>query len=146
MGDLEHCEHHEEQIKTVAEHGAKIMQLEKESSKIFDILAEHTGTLGDIKACIRKISFQLDTFERENAARILEASEVSKENNLRLEAVKARVDEIDEFSWFRKRVTWVRDNVFWTLAGILAISIGALMILHSASNKFMDVLLKCITK
>jgi hypothetical protein len=144
MESREHCEHHEESVKTTANHGARIIQLEKQDDKLFEILTVHTKALGDIKACMKKISFQFDAFEKTYADILRTTNGNITTNSSKITALEITVDEIAEFAWFRKKVTWFRDNVFWTLAGLIGVAVAGLMVLHTASNKFVDFILKWI--
>jgi len=146
MVDIKQCDNHDEHTRSIAEHGARIAQLEKQDDKLFSILDEHTKTLSSINSCMRQISSQIENIEKTFARKIVDTNNTVAINKKELEDMKDTVDEIAEFAWFRTKVTWVRDNVFWTLAGLLALSIGGLMVLHTASNKFVDILLKWATK
>jgi len=51
-----------------------------------------------------------------------------------------KLDILDRFAWFRSKMNWVHDNLFWAACSILAIFVIALSLLHSTNEGFKELL------
>jgi hypothetical protein len=61
-------------------------------------------------------------------------ADIAKRLDIFCEEVKKRLDELDEFKWFRLPVTKLRDKIFWYVLKI-ALAGGAIyLIIHYSGN------------
>jgi len=57
-------------------------------------------------------------------------ADIAKRLDIFCEEVKKRLDELDEFKWFRLPITKLRDSIFWYLVKIAAVGGVLYLIIH----------------
>ena len=147
---MEQCGHHERTMERVARAEAKCEVAEAqgklqegEISDLYSKYNEQRDILNQNKVCLEKLAVMIsEGFKTQNAISAAVKTDLTELNtkydennktvNKEIKDAKARLDDLDKFEWFRKRVNKWRDNLpACIICGLLGI-IVLLVSLHWA--------------
>jgi len=152
---MEVCPYHENQTQATA---ALATRAEVHADQIADLYDKHTETmrlLNEINLCMKTTTKEMRLgFERlegiiadlsktiDKQYEYIESMIVEQKGII--EDMQRRIGKLEEFEWFRKKMTWARDNLPWFVFYILFAGIIALMLFHSVEEGFIRLYTKLV--
>lgn len=148
--EKEFCNSHEEQIKAVSKmetqvetHGDQIDILFEERKKTDACIAAIHLTMKEMKNVIEqnfyKQSVEMTTLKNDMDRKELAAQDFRVKVLSGLQIVEIKIKEFDDFSWFRKKINWMKDNLPWFVTYAVMLCLLVIVIAEVAGKSFWDV-------
>jgi len=122
-----HCSDHTRNQERIAICEIEIETMQKDTADIKTTLKEHGEILQSLNLCMTKISSHMGDFIKRYDERVAYGDKIISERQKDLIIIKEKIEELDEFAWFRRTMNKVRDNFIVIVFGGVVILFGALI-------------------
>ncbi len=156
----EHCQQHEENVKTIATLVERSAMAEKDTETLYKYLEEYRKDQRDICASVKAMNATMAAGFKNIEQRLSLQDQTSKELETKIEssckalevtfnefkvAMGKKIAEFEDFSWFRRAVNAIRNRMFFSGLILFVGIVMTLAVMHMISEKFW-VLLKMVAK